>query len=67
MEVVKQQKTISDIAKEEVKQEILDKAKEDLKKKIKSLYDAKAIVANLEREIEFLEKKVNQEFEDIRK
>ena len=62
MEVVKNQKSISDLAKEEVKQENLDKAKDELKKKIKNLYDAKAIVANLEREIEFLEKKVTQEF-----
>ena len=64
MEVVSN-KTLSQIAKEEVKKEIADKAKEELKKKIRSRCDAKAIVANLEREIEFLEEKISQEFSDI--
>lgn len=60
-------KTISEIAKEEIQKEQFEKAKEDLKKKIRALYDAKIIVSNIEREIEFLEKKLNQEVEDVSK
>ena len=64
MEVVKT-KSISEIAKEEVIKEQFEKAKEDLKKKIRALHDAKVIVANLEREVQFLEKKLDQELGDV--
>jgi uncharacterized protein involved in exopolysaccharide biosynthesis len=66
MNVVKGNKvSLMDEAKAEVEKEILEKAKGDLKKKIKQLYDAKVIVSNLEREIQFLEDRLNQELNDI--
>ena len=66
LEAVKS-KTIVEIAKEEVQKEQFEKAKENLKAKIRALHDAKVIVANLEREVEFLEKKISQEIEDVSK
>jgi uncharacterized protein involved in exopolysaccharide biosynthesis len=66
MNVVKGNKvSLMDEAKAEVEKDILEKAKGDLKKKIKQLYDAKVIVSNLEREIQFLEDRLNQELNDI--
>ena len=67
MEIVegKKEKTLKDEATDEVREEILKKAKEDLKKKMRALYDAKVIVSNLEREIRFVEEKLEQELKDI--
>ena len=64
MELVNK-KSIVEQAREEVIKEQFEKSKEDLKKKIIQLHDAKVIVANLEREIEFIEKKLNQEIGDV--
>lgn len=67
MEIVNGDKKLS--IKEQAQQELIeDKTKEfkkSLKAKLKEKQDAKIILANIEREIEFLEKKIEQEIKDI--
>lgn len=58
-------KSIKEQAKEELIQEKTGEFKERLKGKLRELQSAKTVVKNLEREVDFLEKKINQEIQDI--
>lgn len=49
---VAKEKTLAEIAQEEIKQEMEEKAKKKLKDLYRELHAAKKIVANIEREIE---------------
>lgn len=64
MEVVKE-KSISQIAREELATELVKEQTEKLKKKMKESYLAKQVVANLEREIQDLELEIKHKLEGI--
>jgi ABC-type Fe3+-hydroxamate transport system substrate-binding protein len=57
-------KNVSEEALNEIRQEIIDNAKEKLKDKYRHLSRAKKVVKNLEREIEDLEEKIDQDLKD---
>lgn len=67
MELVQTETKLS--IKEQAKQELIeDKTKEfrkQLKAKLKEEQDAKVVLANIKREIDFLETKIEQEINDI--
>ena len=48
-------------AKDEVNKEVLEKAKKEMKERLRELSRANKLVANIEREIEDLELKLQQE------
>lgn len=52
-------KTIAEQAKDEMKEELLADSKNRLKAKMRSLYNAKQVVTNLERELADLELEIS--------
>lgn len=58
-------KTIVELAKDELKADLVKEAKEKLKSKMKSLHAAKQVVANLERELADLENEISDKMDAI--
>lgn len=58
-------KSIKDMAREELEQELVGEQKEKLKKKLRELFLAKQVVGNLEREIKDLELAIEHKLEGL--
>lgn len=66
LKVSKENKTsIKDQAKAELVEEKTQEFRDKLKGKLKEEQAAKVVLANIKREIDFLEKKIEQEINDI--
>lgn len=66
MELVNEErKSIKQQAKDELIEDKTKEFRKQLKAKLKEEQDAKIILANIRREIDFLEKKIEQEIADI--
>jgi len=65
MEVVKKGLSVKEQAKQEVMADINKDAVKKYKAKLKELNTAKQIVKNIERELEDLEEKIEQEISDV--
>lgn len=62
---IAEQKSITETAREELRDELIKEQTLILKKKLKDLHLAKRVVANLEREIQLLEIEVSQKVESL--
>lgn len=58
-------KSIKQMAREELEQELVGEQKEKLKRKLKEQYLAKQVVANLEREISDLELEIDHKLKGL--
>lgn len=63
--VTDEKKTIRQQAVDELIEDKTKDFKKQLKNKLREQQDAKVVLKNIEREIDFLEKKIEQEIKDI--